>query len=85
MAKRDRYESAAPARDAFVPVKSDTIDLAVNTRGLWVGGAGDVVVIMAGDDDAVTFTAVPAGTLLPICVRRIYTTGTTATNLVGLE
>lgn len=85
MAKTDRYENAAPARDAFVPVKSDTVDLAVNTRGLWVGGAGGVQVLMVSDDVPVTFTAVPAGTLLPICVRRVYLTGTTATNLVGLE
>lgn len=52
--------------------------------GLWVGGAGDVSVRMRDGMDAV-FSAVPAGTLLPINVVRVRTTGTTATLLVGLR
>jgi hypothetical protein len=40
------------------------------TRYLYVGAAGSVTVIMAGDASMtpVTFAAVPAGTLLPIAV-----------------
>jgi hypothetical protein len=32
----------------------------------------------------VTFTAVPAGTLLPVAVQTVKATSTTATNIVGL-
>ena len=37
--------------------------------GIWVGTTGNVVVTMAGTE--VTFTAVPAGYLLPVCVEAI--------------
>lgn len=36
--------------------------------------------LAAGSD--VTFTAAPAGSFLPVRVRRVWDTGTTATNLV---
>jgi len=62
---------------------SDSADLANVTRGVYVGGAGDLTVINAAGT-TVTFKAVPAGTLLPIRVARIKATLTTATNLVAL-
>jgi hypothetical protein len=34
--------------------------------------------------DTVTFTALPVGTLLPIRAKLVFSTGTTATNLLGL-
>ena len=37
-----------------------------------------------GVGTAVVFTAVPVGTILPICVRRVRSTGTTASLLVAL-
>jgi hypothetical protein len=49
--------------------------------GLYVGGSGDVVMTTAKGND-VTFTAVPAGTIIPITFIRIKTTST-ATNMVG--
>ena len=52
-------------------------------RMIWVGGTGNVVVLMAGDTVAVTFTAVPAGTMLPVNVTRVMA-ATTATLLIGL-
>ena len=53
------------------------------TRGVYVGGTGDVKVDMA-DRGTVTFVGVAAGTLLPLQVTRVYATGTTATNLVAV-
>jgi hypothetical protein len=32
----------------------------------------------------VTFVAVQAGTILPVMARRVWSTGTTATNIVGM-
>ena len=50
---------------------------------LYVGGAGNVRVKMAGGND-VTFTAVAAGSFLPINVIQVFATKTTATDIVAL-
>lgn len=73
-----------PYRKAEVVSKSDTVDLTNVSRAIWVGGTGDMVVIMQ-DGTTVTFTAIPAGCLLPICVSRVKSTSTTATNMVALS
>jgi len=45
---------------------------------LYVGGAGNVAVTTIGGDDVV-FNAVPIGTVLPVQVLKLKSTGTTAT------
>lgn len=69
---------------AFAITPDDSVDLSVTTRGLWVGGAGNVRVLFDRDSSPVTLVGVTAGSLLPIRVKRVYSTGTTATSLVGL-
>lgn len=49
----------------------------------YVGGAGDVVIV-DGNGYELTFTAVQAGTLLPIKCKEILQTGTTATDIIAL-
>lgn len=71
------------AEHALVVTPSDSTQLPA-TRGVWVGGAGNVAVTMSGDNDAVTFSGVPAGTLLPIRATQIKSTGTTATLILAL-
>lgn len=81
--RSDQINSSSFAA-AVTPHDTNTINC---TRGLYVGGAGDVKVSMADDakgDATVTFTAVPAGSLLPIQVKRVFSTGTTATAIVAL-
>ena len=58
---------------------------AVKYRALYVGGAGDVAVTTLGDSANVTFKSVPAGTTLWISCVKVLATGTTATNIVGLN
>ena len=62
---------------------SDSTDLGC-TRGIWVGGAGNLAVRGVGDTAAVTLVGVVAGTLLPIQVDRVMSTNTTATSIVAL-
>jgi hypothetical protein len=50
---------------------------------LYVGGTGNVSVVTIGGD-IIVFNGVPAGTTLPIQVRRLRTTGTTATLINAL-
>lgn len=62
---------------------SDTVDIPQGlTDAVYVGGAGVVVAVLP-DGSTANFTAV-AGSTLPIKVKRINTTSTTATLLVAL-
>lgn len=73
-----------PAEDGAAITPSDTVDLANITRGIYVGGAGDITINFQGSETAVLFAAVPQGIILPVRATRVKATGTTATNLVGL-
>ena len=73
---------AYPAEYAVAVTKSDSTVLNA-TRALYIGGSGDVAVTMAGGGN-VTFSALAAGTILPIRVTKVLSTGTTATNIVAL-
>lgn len=73
-----------PAVYAVAVTPSDNDDLANVSRALYVGGAGNVNVHMLGSRTAVVFSGVPAGTILPIRVRRVLSTSTTATQILNL-
>lgn len=53
---------------------------------VYVGSTGDVSVIPSGNTDAqiITFTAVPAGSFLPVKCRKVRSTATTASGLIGI-
>jgi hypothetical protein len=73
----------SPANDAAAVTPSDTAPLVYVSRALYVGGAGNLVVTMQGGGN-VTFTGVPAGTVLPIRCSHVLSTSTTATSIVNL-
>jgi hypothetical protein len=79
-APQDRTESS-PTYAVVTP--HDTTNLARLTRGLYVGGTGNLVAVM---DDGTTclFSAIPVGTILPIQCKRVNSTSTTATLIVAL-
>lgn len=78
--------ATAPGQRAAAVTPHDTNLLAFETVGVYVGGAGNLAVTMAGDatDTPVIFTAVPVGTWLPIAVDRVRATSTTATLIVAV-
>ena len=51
---------------------------------LYVGVGGDVTVDLFKGGTNITFPAVFAGTWMPILVSRVYSTDTSATNIVRL-
>jgi hypothetical protein len=67
---------------AAVITPSDTVDQF--WTGIYVGGAGNLNVDMESGG-TVLFTAVPVGTIMPIRVKRVRSTLTTATLLIGLQ
>lgn len=68
------------ARNHIAITKSDAT--IIQADAIFVGGAGDVV-IKDRDGTSVTYT-VPAGTIIPVQATMVMSTGTTATNIVGL-
>lgn len=87
MAATDRYagqggDLLSPAGDGAAVTPSDTADLAVASKRLYVGGAGAVkIVTVLGT--TLTYAAVPAGTYLNVRAARVLATGTTATSIVA--
>lgn len=75
---------AASARTGQVIAPDDDADLAVPCAGLYVGGAGDLVVVLVDDETETDFPDVPAGSILPFAVKKVLETGTTATGIRGL-
>jgi len=78
-----------PASKAVVITPNDNIDLNLSsvemyTQAIYIGGAGDLRVMLLDNTVAVTFVGVKAGGVYPFKIKRVYSTGTTATNLVGL-
>jgi hypothetical protein len=85
MARTPSYRTAdatVSAYDASSVTPSDSADI-LPTRGLYIGGAGDVKVDMALGN-TVTFVGLLAGSILPVQVKRVYSTDTTATSIVAL-
>jgi hypothetical protein len=72
------------AHSALAVTPSDSTVIPI-TRALYVGGAGNLNVVMADDENTVLFTAVPAGTILPIQVSKVMSTSTTATSIIALN
>lgn len=78
-------DNTAPAFGAIAVTPSDSTNLTGGPcRGLWVGGAGNINVIMANNGASVTFVGVPAGTIMPLAVLRVNAASTTATSIVAL-
>jgi len=71
------------AQNAFAVTPSDSVDLPAPARALYIGGSGNIKINDSGNG-AVTFVGVAAGSILPVMARRVYATGTTATNIVAL-
>lgn len=69
----------------FAVTPSDTTVFTNTHRALYIGGAGDVAVRMVRDGSVLTFSAVAAGTMLPLSVDKVMATNTTATSILALR
>lgn len=74
------------ARNLVAITPSDDSPLANVVKALYVGVTGTLKVTAVGDADtaAVTFVGVPAGAILPVRAVKVWNTGTSAGNIVGL-
>ncbi len=79
-----KNEPLAPALSAYAVTPDDNAQLD-NVRALYIGGGGDLKVLMFNDTAPVTFAGVPAGTIMPLRVQKVYQTGTAATSIIALR
>ena len=75
-----------PGQRAHALTPDDGSDLSHITRGIYIGTSGDVTVTLAKDPDGqfVTLRNLAAGGIHGLRVKRVWATGTTATDIVGL-
>lgn len=78
-----QYDAGIKSAVAVDPSGGD-ITLARVTRGIYIGGAGNLAVVMCDDADGspVTLTGLAAGVWHPIQARVIKQTNTTATFII---
>lgn len=74
------YNASQITLDAKAITPSDS--MVVSFFGFYVGITGDVTVVTAAGTTT-TFTAVPAGQIIPVAISKVNSTNTTATDIVG--
>lgn len=70
--------------NAHLITPSDATDLAVASRALYVGTGGDIQLELTESAAPIVFKNVQTGSVLPLRVKRVYASLTTATDLVAL-
>jgi hypothetical protein len=78
----DAELASVPADQAAVVTPNDDADLDVTCRALLIGTAGDLRVTTRGGT-TLTLPNVPVG-LLPLRVKRVFATSTTADDITAL-
>lgn len=73
----------SPYRHASSITPHDTNELTYVTRGIYIGGAGNVKVTTV-EDETVTFNSAAVGQVLPVRAKIIFSSGTTATSIIAL-
>lgn len=73
----------SPVTRAFAITPDDNNDLAIFTRGIYVGTSGDLKVLLVGDTVPVTYKGIATGVTHGKRIKRVYATGTDALDIVG--
>ena len=73
-----------PAAGGFAITPNDTANLLRETRGIYCGGDGDLHVLMADGLSEVTFKNLTSGGTHGYRLKKVFATGTTATDILGL-
>lgn len=85
----DKFEHQAPGLtspglSAFAINPSNGNDLPQVTRALYVGAAGNVRVELVDGSEA-TFRSMQPGMMYPLRIRKVFSTGTSADDLIGIS
>ena len=75
---------SSSAVSSVVLTKSDSVQISCDM--LYVGGTGDVTIKHTSGGSAVTYSAVPVGTILPVSIKNgMLMAATTATLVVAMK
>jgi len=78
-------ESVNPSPKVFAATPNDAVDFVKEVRQLYIGTAGDVT-IMNQDGTTCTFKNVLSGSIIgPFFLKKLMSTGTTASNIVAFN
>lgn len=66
-----------------IDVSAVDASLARITRGIYIGGAGNLVVQFVGDNASVTLTGLAVGIFHPLQVQKIFATSTATAIVAG--
>ena len=69
---------------AAVVITPSDADTFLKPVAVYVGATGNVRIVPANGGAALTFVGLPAGSMVPCLARAVYSTGTTATSLIGV-
>lgn len=72
---------SSPGKHAAAVTPNDSVDLGTYARALLVGTSGDIKVDTVGGE---TVTIVAFSGILPLRVKRVYLTGTSALNITAI-
>jgi len=86
---KDAFETTAdsptaPSSHCFAITPDDNADVQQITKAIYIGGGGDVSILPVRSSTPVIFRNVPAGAMLDVRVRKVFTTDTTAAHILGL-
>lgn len=76
--------STEPIYEAAAITPNDSTDLTNECRAIYVGGNGSIRLDAAGGATNILFSSAKGGSTIPVRVKRVRSTGTTANNLVCL-
>lgn len=76
-------DQVVPILGGAAVTPSDTVDLAPAARALYVG-VGGAIKVDTLNGSTLTFAGVSGGCILPVSVKRVYSTGTTASSIIAL-
>jgi hypothetical protein len=78
----NEYTSTVPATKGYEITPSDSTDLSPHARVLFIGTGGDLKITTKGDT-TITFPVL-TGQYVLFQVKRVWATGTTATDIVSM-
>lgn len=85
VAKWSASNITSPGYSFSAITPSDTIDESKGPfKAIYVGSSGDIAIVGI-DNVAVTFAGALVGSILPMIGRRVNSTNTTASSLVGIR